>query len=406
MSDEEAAAYGRFTGPPSRAELEKLFFLDDADRKLIAKRRGEDNRLGFALQVTTARFVGRFLPDPLDVPIEVVDYLAAQLGIADASVVKSYAERQQTVFDHQDDIRKAYGLRSFAEAEDEFVAWADARAWNTGDGVKSVFAEGVTWLRGEKVLLPGVTTLARLVARVREQAVERLHQSLYAVLSPRQRAVLELLLEMPEGARTSDLERWRKGPSVPSGRNLEKALKRAQEILGAGLGAVDLPADVPQRRLVDLARYGMSATATTLRRHGPPRQLATLLATVIYLEGKSVDDCLDLLDLLMTTELIGKAETATDKERARQHPKLARHSATLAAAVEMLLEVTEYGEEISLEQVWESIDAVVPRREMRSAVAAVTGMVPPPEADDDGPMRALLAERIATVSGFLKTSPR
>jgi hypothetical protein len=50
------------------------------------------------------------------------------------------------------------------------------------------------------------------------------------------------------------------------------------------------------------------------------------------------------------TELIGKAETATSKERARQQPKLARHSATLAAAVETLLEITEYGEEISLER--------------------------------------------------------
>ncbi|MEV6986888.1 hypothetical protein AB0M95_37305 [Sphaerisporangium sp. NPDC051017] len=64
-------------------------------------------------------------------------------------------------------------------------------------------------------------------------------------------------------------------------------------------------------------------------------------ATVVYLEGKSVDDCLDLLDLLMTTELIGKAESATDKERARRHPKPARHSATPAAAMETLLEVTE-----------------------------------------------------------------
>ncbi|GLY76063.1 transposase [Actinoallomurus iriomotensis] len=125
-----------------------------------------------------------------------------------------------------------------------------------------------------------------------------------------------------------------------------------------------------------------------------------MLATVVYLEGKSVDDC---LDLLMSTELIGKAETTVGKERARQHPKLARHSATLAAAVETLLEVTEYGEELSLEQVWESIDAIVPRRDLKAAVAAVTEMVPPPEADDDGPMRALLAERIGTVSGFLKT---
>lgn len=171
---------------------------------------------------------------------------------------------------------------------------------------------------------------------------------------------------------------------------MEKALERAGEILSVGLGSMELPPGVPHRRMVDLARYGMTATATTLRRHGPSRQLATLLATVIYLEGKSVDDCLDLLDLLMTTELIGKAETATDKERARQHPKLARHSATLAVAVETLLEVTEYGEELRLEQVWEAIDAMVPRRELKEAVATVTGMVPPPDADADGQMRALL----------------
>lgn len=53
------------------------------------------------------------------------------------------------------------------------------------------------------------------------------------------------------------------------------------------------------------------------------------------------------------------------RERARQHPKLACHSATLAVAVETLLEVTEYGEELWLERVWEAIDAIVPRRELK-----------------------------------------
>ena len=49
LSDEEAAAYGRFIGPPSRQELERSLFLDDADRVLIARHRGEHNRVGFGL---------------------------------------------------------------------------------------------------------------------------------------------------------------------------------------------------------------------------------------------------------------------------------------------------------------------------------------------------------------------
>lgn len=176
----------------------------------------------------------------------------------------------------------------------------------------------MTWLRTNKVLLPGVTTLARLVARVCDEATDRLYDTLHEVLSPRQRVILEMLREVPDGRRASDLERWRKSPAAPSGRNLEKALERAAEILGVRLGAMVPPPEVPYRRMVDLARHGMQATATTLRRHGSSLQLATLLATVIYLESKAVDDCLEMLDLPVTTELLGKAESATDKERVRR----------------------------------------------------------------------------------------
>ena len=89
LTDEEAARFGRFDGVPCRADLERVFFLDDVDRTLVAMRRGDHNRLGFSLLLTTARYVGTFLADPLDVPTVVVDYLADQLGIADPSCAKA-----------------------------------------------------------------------------------------------------------------------------------------------------------------------------------------------------------------------------------------------------------------------------------------------------------------------------
>jgi len=101
---------------------------------------------------------------------------------------------------------------------------------------------------------------------------------------------------------------------------------------------------VPQRRLGELARYGPPAAASALRRHPDGRRLATLLATVRHLEGKPIDDTLELLDLLMATELLNKAQTAANKEKVRKHPKLARASARLAVAVEApagLINVTD-----------------------------------------------------------------
>ncbi len=207
LTDDEAAAYGRYAGAPSREELNRMFFLDDADRTLVAKRRGDHTRLGFALQLTTVRSLGTFLPDPLDVPTVVLERLAGQLGIADPSCVKRYTERRTTPFEHREEIKAAYGLREFSQAGDEFARWARSRAWNTGQGPKIIFADGVQWLRSNAVLLPGVTTLARLVARVREEATGELYATLASLPGPHQVMSLENLVVVPDGARYSDLER-------------------------------------------------------------------------------------------------------------------------------------------------------------------------------------------------------
>lgn len=75
LTDEQAEAYGKFAEEPTRPE---------------------HHQLGFALQMCTVRYVGRFLPDdPVDVPWPVVEHLAAQLGIKDPSCVKRYTERSK-----------------------------------------------------------------------------------------------------------------------------------------------------------------------------------------------------------------------------------------------------------------------------------------------------------------------
>jgi hypothetical protein len=156
LTDDEAAAFGRFASVPGRADLERVFFLDDADLVLVAGRRGEYSRLGFALQLVTVRSLGTFLENPLDVPVVVLDFVAGQLGIGDPSVVKKYLERRTTLFEHQLLIREADGWRDFSAAEADFTGWVAARAWTSGDGPKGIFSDAVEWLRQRRVLLPGV----------------------------------------------------------------------------------------------------------------------------------------------------------------------------------------------------------------------------------------------------------
>jgi hypothetical protein len=164
-----------------------------------------------------------------------------------------------------------------------------------------------------------------------------------------------------------------------------KYLDRAAEISALGLGRLGIEALVPPRRLAEPARYGMTASASLIRRHPEARRIATLLATVRHPEAKSVDDALEMLDLLMSAELVGRARTAWDKDKARRHPRLAGASARLAVAVEALFDSDGWGgegEEPRVSQVWEAIEAVVSRAELRAALDVVTGAPSPPDVED------------------------
>ena len=194
------------------------------------------------MQLGTLRFLGTFLDDPVAVPEVVVDFVAAQLGIVDGSVLGSYAERSKTPYEHCWEIARVYGYRRLSEPETaaEFRSFLTARAWTRAERPTQLFDQGVAWLRAERVLLPGVSVLARLVAEVRGAADDRLYSVLAGRVSPALGRGLDDLLTVPADSRSSGLERLRRAPTRASGPEMVRALERAAEIAGLGAGGVDL----------------------------------------------------------------------------------------------------------------------------------------------------------------------
>jgi TnpA family transposase len=396
--------YGRFAGAPDQSVLERFFFLDDGDRGLVAAKRGDHNRLGFGLQLVTVRHLGRFLEDPLDVPTVVVDYVASQVGVADPSCVKAYLDRRQTRYDHQDEICAVYGYGPYAAAKDRLLAWVGDQAWATGDGPRALFYSAIARLRAERVLLPGVTTLRDDVASARNTAEDRLHKTLSRAVTAAQAADLETILRVPEGQRRSRLDLWRRGPKNPTGRGLMMSLDRVSQIAGLHMGAVDMAGTgVSARRLIELARTGFEAKAPKLAKLTYHRKIATLLATVRWLEATAADDALELFDVFMTSSLVSRAERASEKAALKRAHGQARHAGVLSAAVEVLFEAESWGEAVPLGMVWDAIEAAVGSREkLRTAMEAVREFTPPVGAGPDGEWRAQVVERFATVRGFIR----
>jgi TnpA family transposase len=59
----QRANYDRYVAEPTAVDLTRYFHLDDTDHQRLVSKRGEHNRLGFAVQLTTVRYPGRFLDD-------------------------------------------------------------------------------------------------------------------------------------------------------------------------------------------------------------------------------------------------------------------------------------------------------------------------------------------------------
>ena len=119
LTDAQRRSYGRFNGEPTADQLACYFHLDDADLNIIGERRGDHNRLGFAVQLCTVRFLGTFLENLSETAPGAVTFLGRQLGLKDPSVFSNYC-LSEARWDHASEIRSRYGLREFTDSSARF----------------------------------------------------------------------------------------------------------------------------------------------------------------------------------------------------------------------------------------------------------------------------------------------
>ncbi|HQV23689.1 MAG TPA: DUF4158 domain-containing protein, partial [Agitococcus sp.] len=107
LTIQQKERYGRYQATVSANDIAGYFYLNDDDLDWISKKRSEFTRLGYALQLTSVRFLGTFLESDSHVPSLIVQVLASQVNVANLSCLNDYWRSEQR-WRHTTEIRTRY----------------------------------------------------------------------------------------------------------------------------------------------------------------------------------------------------------------------------------------------------------------------------------------------------------
>ncbi|MFM9921335.1 Tn3 family transposase [Lacisediminihabitans sp. H27-G8] len=270
------------------------YTLSDSDLAIIRQRRGDENRLGFAVQLCYLRFPGRALGVDEVPDAALVERLVKQLGIS-AESWDQYAARPQTRVEHFAELQTWLKLRTFdlSDYRRWAVTLADlAQRTDRGFALAEAIVAG---LRGESIVVPSVEVIERICAEALTHGTRRMHTRLIEPVSAASLAALDQLLVVAGGAQLSRLSWLRQPSGTPRARHILTHLERLKTVRAIGIPP-DTGHAVHSGRLAKLAREGGQMTSQHLRDLEPTRRHATLVAVVLDTQATLIDEVIDLHD--------------------------------------------------------------------------------------------------------------
>ena len=363
--------FGKYIGSPSNDQLSLYFHLNDDDKSLIETMRRPSTKLGFAVQLGTVRFLGVFPKDFMEIPLEIFQYLAAQLSI-DPNEIYSYT-RQATQFQHTKIIREQYGYRGFADPDVEIYLskWLSNRSIYTTETNKMLFDMLLKKCLDEKILLPGISTFERFIARIVEASEKELYKQLAGILTNAEKKrlldLLELVCEPVQGA-TIKMDILRSPLIDESQKEITRGFNRLLEFQSFHTEAWNL-SSIPEGKIKDLAAYTFKAKAQTIQRMSTFKKLAHLIAFIYEYQKKAMDEQLLALSKYFDS-IFRRAKNKEMKERMRSLKDLDRSAFMLSQIVELI-----FNESIDNNKIRNVILETYPQSEVNSAVSQVKNLV-------------------------------
>jgi hypothetical protein len=366
----------------------RYYTLSADDLALIKQRRGDHNRLGFAILFCYLRFPGRVFQEGEQPPLAMLNFVAGQLSL-DPALFADYGQRDQTRRAHLAEIQACQDYRPFSRTlYREFAAWLLPIAFTTEKG-PALVATLLEELRAQRVICPPLPVLERLCGEVRANAQRQLWQKLTEGLTEVQCKALDQLLTIRTDSGQTWLSWLRQTAYAATPGNFPKLIERLKHVRAIGIDP-DRATRVHQNYWIKLAREGGQSTAQHLADFEPLRRYATLTALALESMSTLTDEALNMFD-----RLVGRFFKKTERTHADQFH---RSGKAINEKVRLYAQIGQalIAAKASGSDPFVAIEQILPWAEFESTVTEAKTLAQPEQFD----FLSLLNERYASMRKF------
>jgi TnpA family transposase len=284
--------------------------LSESDMNVIQQHRGEENRLGFAVQLCYMRYPGTAMPD--EPSKEIIEFIAMQLNVS-PSLFENYGNRKSTMYEHSLELRTLLGFKFFTQSMyTEQLSQLKNLALQT-DKAYLLAHTLIENLRTQKILLPEIEIIERLCRDSIANSKRQIYQSLTQNLSEFHRKKLNDLLKIKPGSKFTWLAWLRQSPKKVSTIQILEHIERLKKLNELQLTEQHTTSGIHQNRLLKIAREGSHMTVQHLMDFEDKRRYATLVALVIESTATITDEIIDLHDKIIE-KLFSTAKNTHQKQ--------------------------------------------------------------------------------------------
>lgn len=174
--------------------IAKYYTLSEEDINYALSHRRNVNKIGFAIQLCCLRYPGWTFADVKSIPHKMLTYISKQLNLSYTDF-NHYGERRATRFTHIEEICTWYGYKPFTDTESRALEEYIEEKAIASDEPFSLVKSGIDFLRNKKIILPGITTIERIVRKVCINIESSLFSDIYSCLVPEQYRLLDKVIE-------------------------------------------------------------------------------------------------------------------------------------------------------------------------------------------------------------------